>query len=79
MVKARMPSARPTRKLQAGGLAGAISAPFTTVLIYIVEQIIGEPLPGEVAGAIGSIIAIIAVLVAAYVTAPSLADTPVAE
>ena len=58
MVKARMPTSKPTRKLQAGGLAGAISAPFTTVLIYVVEKIINEPLPGEVAGAIGSIIAI---------------------
>jgi len=79
MVKARMPTSKPTRKLQAGGLAGAISAPSTTVLIYVVEKIINEPLPGEVAGAIGSIIAIVAVLVAAYVTAPSLDDTPVAE
>ncbi|MBP9898914.1 MAG: hypothetical protein KBF28_11115 [Gemmatimonadales bacterium] len=51
----------------------------TTVLIFVIEKIINEPLPGEVAGAIGSIIAIIAVLVAAYVAAPSLADTPVPE
>lgn len=76
MVKTRMPTAAPTRKLQAGGLAGAISAPFSTLTIYLVQQLTGQPLPGEVAGAIGTIITMIAVLVTAYMAQPGLADIP---
>jgi hypothetical protein len=77
MAKAKMPTARPTRKLTAGGMAGAISAPFTVLTIYTLEQATGQPLPGEVAGAIGTIITMIAVLLTAYLTSPSPLDTPI--
>lgn len=75
----RMPTKAPTRKLQAGGLAGAISAPLTTLIIYVLQEVTGQPLPAEVAGALGTIITLIAVLLTAYYTAPGAADVPIPE
>lgn len=76
----KMQTAKPTRKLIAGGISGlTIGSAVTTIVVYLIETMSGQLLPNTIQTAIGTLITTAAVVGVGYLTSPSDADVPVEE
>lgn len=71
-------SARPIRKLVAGGASGATLGPaLGTLAIFAGEELAGHPLPPGVAASLMAVCVWLALVVTAYLTPASSSDVPV--
>jgi hypothetical protein len=71
----RQRTARPTRKVTAGGLTGMVTA----VLIYAALSVWHIALPLEVATALAGIVVAVVGWLAAYLTPPGRRDQPIED
>ena len=77
---AKMQSAQPTRKTLAGAGGGlTFGGAVTTLLLYGLEQLNGEPVPTLVAAAVGIVVTAVSGFATAYFTRPAASDKVVPE
>ncbi|MDE2621162.1 MAG: hypothetical protein KGL54_13445 [Sphingomonadales bacterium] len=66
-----MNTARPSRKLVAGGVSGlTVGTALTTILLYLIEAAMHQPLPLAVQAAVSTLVTTAAVVIVGYLTAP---------
>lgn len=77
---ARMNTARPSRKLVAGGVSGlTVGTALTTILLYLIEAATQQALPLAVQAAISTLVTTAAVCAVGYWTAPGDDEAIVAD
>ena len=77
---AKMQSAQPTRKTVAGAGGGVgFGAAVTTLVLYGLEQLSGQPVPTVVAASVAIIVTAVSGALTAYFTRPSESDKIVSD
>jgi hypothetical protein len=69
----RQRSARPTRKVMAGGAAGMVG----TILVFVAARLWHVDVPPDVAAAVAGLLVTVVGAVVAYAVPPAVEDAPV--